>query len=169
MGVGDRTRPQARNTVMRRAIFAAIFAAGIEMIEPGPGWAANECGAGTNVTCTSSGNPYTLGITYSNNDQTVSMQSGTAATGFVGVNLNGANTQTLNAAPGVTIHPTFGNAVNINNATGALNINADGSAITSSATGISAQSANGPITITAGSVNATNTAINALIQSGNAI
>jgi hypothetical protein len=137
------------------------------MLEPGLAWAANECGAGTNVTCTSSGNPYTLGITYSNNDQTVSLQAGTAATGFVGVNLNGANTQTLNAAPGVTIHPTFGNAVNINNATGALNINADGSAITSGAAGVSAQSTNGPITITTGSVSATNTAINALILSGN--
>jgi hypothetical protein len=97
----------------------------------------------------------------------VSLQAGTAVTGFVGVSLNGANTQTLNVAPGVTIHPAFGNAVNIPNATSTLQINGDGSSITSSGTGISAQSTNGPISITTGSVTATNTAINALILSGN--
>jgi hypothetical protein len=167
MDTGSRRGTRARSRVIRRAIFAAIVVAGIEILDTAQTRAANECGAGTNVTCTSSGNPYTLGITYNNNDQTVILQSRTAATGFVGVSLNGANTQTLNVAPSVTIHPSFGNAVNINNATGALQINSDGSTITSSATGISAQSTNGPISITTGSVSATNTAINALILSGN--
>jgi hypothetical protein len=152
---------------MGRAILAGVLAAGMEIFDTAQTRAANDCGAGANVTCTSAGNPYTLGITYSNNDQTVSLQAGTAVTGFVGVSLNGANTQTLNVAPGVTIHPSFGNAVNITNATTALQINGDGSVITSSGTGISAQSTNGPISITAGSVTATNTAINALILSGN--
>src|ERR1700751_711659 len=121
MDTGSRRGTRARSGGIRRAIFA-IFVAGIELLDTAQTRAANECGAGTNVTCTSSGNPYTLGITYNNNDQTVSLQSGTAATGFVGVSLNGANTQTLNVAPSVTIHPSFGNAVNINNATGALQI-----------------------------------------------
>jgi uncharacterized protein with beta-barrel porin domain len=144
-----------------------VLAAGTALLGTARTWAANECGAGANVTCTSSGNPYNLGITYNNNDQTVSLQAGTAVTGFVGISLNGANTQTLNIASGVTVHPSFGNAININNATGALQINADGSTVTSSATAISAHSTNGPISITTGSVSATNTAINALIQSGN--
>jgi hypothetical protein len=152
---------------MRRAILVVVVAAGIEIFGTAQTRAANECGAGANATCTSAGNPYTLGITYGNNDQIVSLQSGTAVTGFVGVSLNGANTQTLNVAPGVTIHPAFGNAVNIPNATSTLQINGDGSTITSSGTGISAQSTNGPISITTGSVTATNTAINALILSGN--
>jgi uncharacterized protein with beta-barrel porin domain len=167
MNAGSRWGTCACTGAITRATFAAIFVAGIEILDTAQAQAANDCGAGTNVTCTSAGNPYTLGITYSNNDQTVSLQAGAAVTGLVGVSLNGANTQTLNVAPGVTINPTFGNAVNINNATGTLNINADGSAITSSATGISAQSTNGPISITTGSVTATNTAINALVLSGN--
>jgi uncharacterized protein with beta-barrel porin domain len=131
--------------------------------------AANECGVGTNVTCTSAGNPYTLGITYANNNQTVNLLSGVSASGFVGITLNGGGTETLNLASGVVVNPSFGNAISITNAAGGLSINGDGSSITATGgTGISAVSTAGPISITTGSVTSGNgTGIGARVQSGN--
>jgi hypothetical protein len=44
---------------MRRAILVAVVAAGIEIFDTLQTRAANDCGAGANVTCTSAGNPDT--------------------------------------------------------------------------------------------------------------
>ena len=79
-----------------------------------PASAFNECGTGSTVTCTSTGNPYsagTGGITYTNPTQTVSLASGVAVnTASIGIWLQGdGGAQTLNLAPGVTVSTTGGN------------------------------------------------------------
>ena len=79
--------------------------------------AANDCGAGTTVTCTTAGNPYANGISYFNvgSPETVDFQSGVVVTpnsGITGVSLTGigAGAQTVNAGTGVTIETTGNNA-----------------------------------------------------------
>ncbi len=94
--------------------------------------AANECGAGTTVTCTSAGNPYTNGITYSTflaPSQTVNLQTGVVVTpnsGITGVSLSGILTgvQTVTSAAGVTIETTGDNAggIRVNSTSDAISI-----------------------------------------------
>src|SRR5205085_1294131 len=67
--------------------------------------AANECGAGTNVTCTSASNPYNLGISYSNANQTVSTVGPIAiTTGAVTAgNGTGINTRVQSGNGAITV------------------------------------------------------------------
>ena len=115
--------------------------------------AANECGAGTTVTCTSAGNNYPSGISYSNANQTVTLQSGVIidAGANTGVGLAGTGTQTINIAPGVTISTTgSNNAVDIENASGLITVSGAGSSVTTSGT-----DGYGYVFISPGGVNAT--------------
>jgi fibronectin-binding autotransporter adhesin len=102
---------------------------------PHQAFAANECGVGTNVTCTSGGNPFATGITYANANQTVNLATGVsvASGGNVGINLTGTGTQTLNVASGVTVATTGAGADGIDVAglpTGAILVQAGGSIVT---------------------------------------
>lgn len=93
----------------------ALAAAGVPSAR-----AANECGTGLTVTCTSTGNPYTNGISYSsfNAAQTVNLQSGVTinpGSGVTGVSLSGflAGVQTVNSDAGTSIETTGNNAAGI--------------------------------------------------------
>lgn len=59
------------------AIGAAILSAGVVLGAPGSALAADECGAGSTVTCTTAGNPYANGIFYiTAGDQTINFDPG---------------------------------------------------------------------------------------------
>lgn len=99
--------------------------------------AANECGSGSDVTCTSSGNTYSGGITYNSPNQTVRLDTGVVVnTGTShGVWLESSGAQTLNIASGVTIDTSgswdgvlVGSAA-FSGVSSAVTINASGSSI----------------------------------------
>lgn len=76
-----------------------------------PALAADECGSGASVICASTGNPYGGGITYSTNNQTVTLGPGVVVTApNGGLGLNGAGSQTANTSSGVTIGTTANGA-----------------------------------------------------------
>ena len=114
-------------------------------------FAADECGAGGTVTCTSAGNNYTSGINYSNANQSVTIQSGVVVNSgaHIGIDLTGTGTQTLTLVSGVTV-TTNGSfdGVSILNATGLISISAAG-------TTVSAGTANGFNLQTSGAIGAT--------------
>jgi outer membrane autotransporter protein len=119
------------------ATFLATMLAGLWLaaLPPRQAFAANECGVGANVTCTSAGNPYAAGISYATANQTVNLASGVAVAsgGNVGVNLGGTGTQTLNVAAGVTVATTGAGADGIDVAgtpSGAIIVQAAGSIVT---------------------------------------
>ena len=90
----DRGRALLMSTAAASFVLSAALVAG-------PALAANECGAqsGTTVTCTSAGNPYATGITYTpTTDLTVVTDNTVAATGPVTVaGSTSANTASDNA------------------------------------------------------------------------
>ncbi|MBN9306625.1 MULTISPECIES: autotransporter domain-containing protein [unclassified Devosia] len=97
-----------------------------------PAMAADECGSGASVTCTSAGNPFAGGITYSASNQTVTLQSGVVVTApNGGLGLNGSGTQTVNIASGVSIGTSAAGAdgVYFYGAPSAVVIRAAGSAV----------------------------------------
>jgi fibronectin-binding autotransporter adhesin len=115
--------------------------------------AANECGAGTTVSCTSAGNVYPNGITYNNANQTVTLQSGVVVNAGTntGVELGGTGTQTINITSGVTIGTTgSNNAVDIENASGLITVSGAGSAVMTTGT-----NGYGYVFISPGGINAT--------------
>lgn len=119
------------------AVFLVTLLAGLWLaaLQPDRAFAANECGVGANVTCTSAGNPYAAGINYATANQTVNLATGVAVAsgGNVGVNLGGTGTQTLNVAAGVTVATTGAGADGIDVAgspSGAILVQAGGSIVT---------------------------------------
>ncbi|MGA0600108.1 autotransporter outer membrane beta-barrel domain-containing protein [Caulobacter sp. KR2-114] len=124
--------------------------------------AANECGAGTSVTCTSTGNNYTSGISYTSaTDQTVNLSSGVvvdAATPNTGLSVTSAGATgavSVNGATGVSITSEGDGApgVNLNSLGGAINANLS-TVVTKGAgsTGVNASSGSGTVNLTLGSV-----------------
>ncbi|GLS20321.1 autotransporter [Labrys miyagiensis] len=97
-----------------------------------PALAADECGTGASVTCDNSGTPptntnsYANGISYTNADQTVTVQPGVVINTAIanGISLSGGGTQSVTFAPGgppisLTTTGTFpvkGDGILINNA-----------------------------------------------------
>src|SRR5665213_3114326 len=128
--VGGNTRAQGcLNPLRRQLLMTVAFSRTVAVIGLGTcvglivapaARAANECGTGTTVTCISTGNPYSAGISYTNFNaaETVNLQSGVAITpgsGITGVSLSGFLTgvQTVNSAAGVTIETTGDNGAGI--------------------------------------------------------
>ena len=138
VGLAKAVRGQARLKTLRfRRLGLAVcgLALAVGLCRPdAPARAADECGAGTNVTCTSAGNVYPNGISYSNADQTVTLQSGVIVNSGanVGINLSGSATQTLNIASGVTVNTAGANGINITGASGLVTIAAAGNSVSTS-------------------------------------
>src|SRR5579859_499119 len=127
-----------------------------------PAHAVNECGAGTTVTCTSAGNPYSNGITYANPTVSVTLSTGVIVNSGAntGVDLIGSTgAQSLTVGTGVPISTTGDNADGVfaqSSGVGAL-VKIDTSAgsvgtLGGAANGIAASSSAGPVMITTGSV-----------------
>ena len=124
--------------------------------------AADECGVGTEVTCTAAGNTYPNGIAYTSaGDQTVHLQSGVAVdaltpnTGLFVSTSNPTGAITIDGPSGVSI-TTEGDG-----ATGVLLQSLDGPVTANIATvatkginaeGVNADFGSGPVTLTIGSV-----------------
>ena len=74
-------------------LFACLC--GLSIVGAPAALAANECGLGATVTCTSAGNPYAAGITYNNAGQSVTFGSDVTVTSTTGVALTGTGAQTV--------------------------------------------------------------------------
>lgn len=124
--------------------------------------AANECGAGTSVTCTSTGNNYTTGIGYTSaGDQTVNLSSGVVVdaaapnTGLSAATTGATGAVTVNGGTGVSITSEGAGApaVSLTSLGGAITANLSTVATNGAgATGVSATSTTGAINLTLGSV-----------------
>ncbi|HVY20925.1 MAG TPA: autotransporter domain-containing protein [Bauldia sp.] len=90
-----------------------------------PALADQECGSGLTATCTSAGNPYPNGVTYSAAGQTLNIDTGVVINSTNGVTLSGSGDQKITVTgTGVTISSSGSGrtAVNISGATGAATI-----------------------------------------------
>ena len=129
--------------------------------------AANECGAGTSVTCTSTGNNYTSGIAYTSAaDQTVNLSSGVVVdatspnTGLSVTSTGPTGVVTVNGGTGVSITSEGAGdpAVNLTSLGG--NITANLATVVTkgdTATGVVASSGAGTLSLTIGSVTTSGT------------
>ncbi len=127
--------------------------------------ALDECGSGASATCNSSGNPYAGGITYNNANQTVTFQPGVVVNSTNGVQLTGGSSQTVivnPGVPGVSILSSANGrtALDIQNATGAVTIDAANATFQANGVG-----SNGVQAITSGNGTTTGGAIS--ITTGN--
>lgn len=123
--------------------------------------AANECGVGTSVTCTSTGNNYTSGIGYTSvGDQTVNLSSGVVVdaaspnTGLAVTTTGATGVITVNGPTGVSITSEGAGApaVSLTGLGGAINANL--STVASKGTGaigVNATTTTGDIGLTVGS------------------
>ncbi|MBS0408743.1 MAG: autotransporter domain-containing protein [Proteobacteria bacterium] len=105
----DKARFTRRMQLAGSSAILALCAAGLPQLAQ----AANECGVGTSVTCTATGNTYPTGVTYVS-----------------------PTTQTVDLTSGVVIDSTLTPGLSVTTGTGALNVNGPGGvSITSEATG----------------------------------
>ncbi|MDP2258303.1 MAG: autotransporter outer membrane beta-barrel domain-containing protein [Caulobacter sp.] len=142
---------------------ATLLALGAVALTPTVALAINECGVGSNVTCTPAGNDYPNGITYIPvTDFTITVEDGVNidTSGSLNIGLfviQGGPTGSIdvNAGTGVTINTTDDGAFGVLLATNAGDITADLDAITTSganASGVLASSADGAVDVTVNSV-----------------
>ncbi len=142
---------------------ATLLALGAVALTPTVALAINECGVGSNVTCTPAGNDYPNGIAYIPvTDFTITVEDGVNidTSGSLNIGLfviQGGPTGSidLNAGTGVTINTTDDGAFGVLLATNAGDITADLDAITTSganASGVLASSADGAVDVTVNSV-----------------
>jgi len=102
-----------RAAIRMRLVGSSAVLALCAVAAPQLALAADECGIGTSVTCTSAGNTYATGITYAS-----------------------PTTQTVDLTSGVVVDSTLTPGLSVTTGTGALNVNgASGVSITSEASG----------------------------------
>ncbi len=156
----------ATSSLLASTAGAALLAVGGLALTPSAALAIDECGVGSNVTCTPAGNPYPNGVFYiPATDFTINMQNGVVINtgGSFGIGLlvvQGGPTEsiTVNAPTGVTITTTDDGAFGALLATNAGAITANIDTINTSganAIGVLGTSADGAVNLTVGTVRTT--------------
>lgn len=142
---------------------ATLLALGAVVLTPTAAMAIDECGVGSDVTCTPAGNDYPNGIFYiPATDFTITIEdgvnidtSGSLSPGLFVIQGGPTGSIQVNAGTGVTINTTDNGAFGVLLATNAGDITADLDTITTSGTnasGVLASSADGVVDVSVNSV-----------------